>query len=106
MIDGVCNRCGKVYKPIRKRPRGDGDAAQAEYRRRRWLRVRRMQLRRQPLCQNCLDEKRVTSATEVHHRKPLRLGGTNEWANLVSLCRACHMRIERALKALEAERHG
>ena len=29
-------------------------------------------------------------ATEVHHVKPLHLGGDNRMSNLVALCHACH----------------
>ena len=48
---------------------------------------------------------------EVHHRKPIHLGGGNEPANLETLCRACHIgkharRVsepERAWQVLVAE---
>jgi 5-methylcytosine-specific restriction protein A len=32
-------------------------------------------------------------ASEVHHEKRLRDGGTNDYDNLVALCRPCHSRI-------------
>ena len=32
---------------------------------------------------------------EVHHRKPLSEGGTNDLGNLVVLCRGCHIDIHR-----------
>ena len=55
-----------------------------------WLKVRRMKLKRDPLCEDCLPH--VTPAREVHHkekiakRPELRL----VLSNLMSLCIPCH----------------
>lgn len=32
---------------------------------------------------------------EVHHIKPLDEGGSNEFINLKTVCRTCHVAIER-----------
>ncbi|MFQ6760861.1 HNH endonuclease [Limosilactobacillus reuteri] len=41
----------------------------------------------------CLSQGRYTQATEVHHVLPLEHGGTNEFKNLMALCKPCHSRI-------------
>jgi 5-methylcytosine-specific restriction endonuclease McrA len=58
-----------------------------------WRRLRAAQLRKEPLCENCLlDDGRVTAADTVHHLKPHR----GDWslftdpANLGSVCKSCH----------------
>lgn len=56
-----------------------------------WQRLRRMMLAEQPLCVMCLDEGRVTPATEVHHRDGNPRN--NDPANLMPLCKPCHSRI-------------
>lgn len=69
----------------------------------RWLRLRRDQLTRQPLCERCKAAGLVTAATEVHHSAPVQTGRT-PWEqasllfdphNLVSLCHACHQSAHR-----------
>src|SRR5690606_26070474 len=56
-----------------------------------WQRLRRMQLRREPLCRAGRGgDKRA--ATEVDHIVALVDGGTNESDNLQSLCKGCHSR--------------
>lgn len=71
-----------------------GSAAQRGYGA-AWRKLRRMYLRRHPLCEDPDDvhgEDRV-AATEVHHRVPLAAGGTNAFENLQALCKPCHSRI-------------
>lgn len=83
----------------------------ANYRRiinsKRWQRVRAEKLRRQPLCEDCLDAGRAVTATEVHHVVPLSRGGSYgemerlafDPANLRSLCRDCHAAAHRRLSS-------
>jgi len=59
-----------------------------------WLRVRQQALiRDHGLCQDCLEHKHITPATEVDHIIPIRV----RWdlrlvlSNLRSLCHRCHM---------------
>ena len=67
------------------------------YRRRIWwgpMGLRTMQLRKQPLCETCKKEGRVTVAKDVDHIKPHR-GNWSLFAdpeNLQSLCKPCHSR--------------
>ncbi|WP_172838120.1 HNH endonuclease signature motif containing protein [Terriglobus roseus] len=56
----------------------------------------------------CLDEQRVTPATEVHHIIPIRTDPTKrlDRSNLMSLCKPCHSRItatslDKALSSLQ-----
>lgn len=57
----------------------------------RWDKLRAHILRRDKyLCQNCLGNGSVTTASQVDHRKPKAKGGTDDPDNLWSLCRACH----------------
>lgn len=55
-----------------------------------WRKFRLMQLRREPLCEDCLEAGRVTEATDVHHIVPKRDGGEDSFDNVKSLCHSCH----------------
>lgn len=59
----------------------------------RWSRLRALYLAKNPLCEECFREGKVTPATTVDHIRPfngyadpLRLC----WENLQSLCNRCH----------------
>ena len=58
-----------------------------------WPRVRRAFLAAHPLCEMCLREGRTTAAEHVHHIIPLSDGGTNDDANLQSLCKRHHSSV-------------
>lgn len=60
----------------------------------RWRRIRMMHLRNHPLCAECLKDGRTEPASEVHHKVPLAAGGDHSLSNLMSVCRACHNRLE------------
>lgn len=60
-----------------------------------WQRLRKMYLRANPLCVDCLKEGRVTAAIDVHHIVAKVNGGTNDWNNLQSLCHSHHSKITR-----------
>jgi 5-methylcytosine-specific restriction enzyme A len=62
-----------------------------------WRKQRRYQLQLEPLCQQCLKERRVTPATQVDHIRPHR-GDWNEFRTgaLQSLCADCHVRKTNA----------
>ena len=61
-----------------------------------WERLRKMYLREQPLCEDCLenslDDVTLTPAVEVHHKKKVRDFPELRlvWSNLRALCKACH----------------
>jgi 5-methylcytosine-specific restriction protein A len=65
---------------------------------RRWRRTRQRHLVIEPLCRDCLAEGRVTPATDVDHILLRVAGGTDDDANLRSLCRDHHQRRERLVE--------
>lgn len=60
---------------------------------RTWKRIREQYISAHPLCELCATKKRMIPAEEVHHKKPLSQGGTNDESNLMSLCKSCHSEI-------------
>lgn len=62
-----------------------------------WRKVRERYAKEHPLCERCLDEGRLTLMDEVHHIVPVSRGGTNDEANLMSLCHSCHTKIHHEL---------
>ena len=59
----------------------------------KWRKLRERFLTKHPLCEQCLQQGRYIAATEVHHIKPLSVGGTHDEKNLMALCKSCHSRI-------------
>ena len=92
---GACTVLTKdKYCPAHAKPR----EARKEYERnrpsstkrgygRRWAKLRRMVLHRNPLC------KCGALATEVHHARAKKHGGEDSFENLESMCHTCHTRI-------------
>lgn len=60
---------------------------------RSWARIRAAFLQANPLCALCKRDGRLTPAALVHHKVRLTDGGTNDWNNLMALCRECHSRL-------------
>lgn len=58
-----------------------------------WKKIRDRHMAEYPLCEMCEKQGRLTLAEEVHHIKPLSMGGTNDDGNLMSLCKVCHSEI-------------
>ena len=58
-----------------------------------WKKIRDRHMAQYPLCEMCKKQGRLTPAGEVHHIKPLSMGGTNDDGNLMSLCKVCHSEI-------------
>lgn len=57
-----------------------------------WMKRRKAQLQREPLCRHCALLGLVALATQVDHVKPLWSGpGLDTDANLQSLCAPCHV---------------
>ena len=57
-----------------------------------WAQIRRRALERDGRrCRECGKAGRL----EVHHALPLERGGNNDMANLLTLCRDCHLRAHR-----------
>jgi 5-methylcytosine-specific restriction enzyme A len=56
-----------------------------------WQRIRKAVLKRDcGLCQVCKKQGRVTPATQVDHIIKKAAGGTDDEANLQSICEPCH----------------
>ena len=60
----------------------------------KWRKISKLYLSRNPLCEQCQREGRLTPAVECHHIIPLADGGGHTDENLMGLCKACHSRIE------------
>ena len=79
-------RSGQKYKRTPK-----GQEANRFYASRRWRKVRKMKLARDPICQGCQER----AAEHAHHIRP-RLGHPTlayDLDNLMSLCPECHGRV-------------
>ena len=61
-----------------------------------WRKLRAFFLAQNPLCEMCKRQGKFTAATEVHHVKPLADGGSNDFENLMPLCKSCHSKITAA----------
>jgi 5-methylcytosine-specific restriction protein A len=73
---------------------------------RRWERIRRAKLERDPLCAECLRAGRgAVEAAEVDHIVPLARGGGHGEANLQSLCKPCHS-AKTARETVSRRREG
>src|SRR4051812_39853278 len=82
------------------RPKAEGAALYDQARREdhrfyssaRWLKLRRLKLQINPLCEECERVERVTPAIDVDHIKPRREYPELELelSNLQSMCRPCH----------------
>lgn len=59
----------------------------------RWRRIRAVYVAAHPLCEMCLKHGRYAPVEEVHHIIPLASGGSNDFSNLMSLCKSCHSAI-------------
>ena len=58
-----------------------------------WRKIRAAYIRQHPLCEECLKQGRLVPVEEVHHIVPLADGGTNDFSNLMSLCKSCHSAV-------------
>ena len=58
-----------------------------------WRKLSALQLKREPLCAECLKAGRIQHAEIADHIKPIREGGARlDINNIQSLCRGCHNR--------------
>lgn len=97
----ICNKeCdyGKAYCPEHQRQIDDYYEKNIRRKRSnevygsRWRKTRELYFSEHPFCEAC-----GKPAQEVHHRVPLSRGGTNDFSNLISLCRSCHNKIHYEL---------
>ena len=61
----------------------------------RWKKIRDNYIKKNPLCEKCFSEGKLTLGKLVHHKKSISEGGTNEEKNLMTLCVSCHEKIHR-----------
>ena len=59
----------------------------------RWRKIRDAYAAAHPLCEECLKKERYVRTQHIHHIKPLSEGGTNDFSNLMALCKSCHSRL-------------
>lgn len=65
-----------------------------------WVSIRRRAIRRdRQKCRRC-DKKIAYDSLTVHHIKPRASGGSDDLANLISLCSKCHEYVECAIPPL------
>ncbi|GFH40249.1 HNH endonuclease [Lactococcus insecticola] len=62
---------------------------------RAWRKIRARYVAEHPLCEMCLEEGRLTPVEHVHHIIELSVGGTNDFSNLMSVCKHHHSKIHR-----------
>jgi 5-methylcytosine-specific restriction protein A len=87
--------CEKHKKQVgRDYERYKRDAGTAKRYNAEWRKVRTRYIAAHPLCKMCEKEGRFTPAEQIHHIIPLKDGGTNDFTNLMSVCKSCHNRIE------------
>ena len=84
----------QTKKRSREYERYDRDPATRKRYGKQWRKIRGRYIKSHPYCQICFETKGIiTPVEEVHHIKPLSEGGTNDFSNLMSLCKSCHSRI-------------
>ena len=88
---------------IRQRPHAPKLNISAKYYNAKWSRLRDAHLMMHPLCENCLLNGKITSATEVHHKQIILSGKTDadryaltlDSNNIMSVCKDCHTRMHK-----------
>ena len=96
MVARFCCRCGNVCDGVcgcsAKQMTSTVDRGYDS----RWRRLSERIRRSNPLCEECLNNNRVTASVDVHHIIPIkdRPDLKYDMNNLVALCRACHVKIE------------
>ena len=89
----------KTLSQRKARPKDNRPSSHQRGYGRAWQVIRKYILSRNPLCRECERLGLVSLATDVHHIKPLRDGGTHETDNLMPLCHSCHSTITGREKA-------
>jgi hypothetical protein len=61
-----------------------------------WREVKEIILKRDKnTCYFC--KRTMKKGLDVHHKKPRKNGGTDEYENLVALCKSCHIKLHRII---------
>ncbi|WP_081101887.1 HNH endonuclease [Bacillus cereus group sp. BfR-BA-01448] len=53
------------------------------------------------MCEKCFSKVDV----HLHHKIPLKTGGTNEYENLIPLCEECHWEFQRHFEAVKSHEY-
>lgn len=97
LTESASGYCEKHEKLIESQYNKYGRTPEAKRRYgRQWQKTRAAFLAINPLCEMCKRQGRYTLAQEVHHIKAVVDGGTNEFENLMALCKSCHSKITYA----------
>ena len=89
----------KKIKEKQHNPTDNRKLRMEAYNNTQWKKLRLNYLKNNPLCECCLQDGKVTPATDVHHKKsPFKNGTINyqhllDYDNLMSLCKNCHGNI-------------
>lgn len=95
--DGYCEEHAGERHRTYKQDRTDVEQ-QKLYQSARWRKVRAEKLAADPFCEVCARARppRITAATIVHHKLPIKQGGDPfKRDNLESICASCHNMAER-----------
>ena len=86
----VCAGCGRLYR--NRCERCNPKTNRENHSDSRWRKLSLTKRAANPLCEDCERDGYVKAASEVHHDVPVSVDPSKkyEWANLVSLCSACH----------------
>jgi len=94
----------KLPKRTKKNPTEKQLLRNKLYNNKKWKKLRLAYLMEHPLCEKCLEDGRVTTATDVHHiNSPFddglsdieRLGRLLDVTSYQSLCSECHGKLHR-----------
>lgn len=90
----------RKWNPNKKKSAGNQYAYDEVYNTSKWRKLRELKLMKQPLCEMCLEEGKVTPALDVHHKIPILtdIDKAFDEDNLMSLCRKCHLKIHEQLR--------
>ena len=102
-IKRLPKKARNFYSNKRKRNKTEKEKLRVRlYNNKKWKALRSGYLISHPLCEVCLDEGKVTPATDVHHiNSPFddgldeaeRIGRLLSPTNIMALCRTCHGRL-------------
>lgn len=53
-----------------------------------------IELKRTKFCMECGHRFKPTEKPEIHHVQPKRLGGDQNFENLIAICKSCHTRLD------------
>jgi 5-methylcytosine-specific restriction protein A len=71
------------------------------YNSKEWKNLRAEKLRRFPLCEMCIRERRISKACQIDHIRAISAGGAAlDIRNLQSLCHSCHSRKTNHIEKL------